>query len=188
MKVLRLFLIVLLGLSCWQASAQVYKHVDENGNVTFSDQKHPEATEVEISTTNTLAPPSSSAYPQSRGETDDEDDATDAPSYRITITAPGNDTTIPRGPGNFTVVANVTPALQGEHLLQLVMDGVPREEPNTYGTWPLTNIFRGEHKLEVSVISKSRETIATSSAVTVFVFRPSSNFTNNNSRPRPTPR
>jgi hypothetical protein len=184
--VLRLLFIVLLGTLCWQASAQVYKHVDEDGNITFSDQKHPDATEVEFDTLNTLAPPSASAYPQSGNETDEED--ADTPQYEVNITTPTNEATIPRGPGNFTVVASVSPPLRGGHLLQLVMDGAPREEAKSYGTWPLTNVFRGEHKLEVSVISKTGNTISTSAAITVFVFRPSSNFTNKNTRPRPTPR
>jgi hypothetical protein len=187
--VVRIFLIVLVALTCWQANAQVYKHVDEDGNVTFTDRKQPNSTPVDLNTTNTLAPPSADAYPKPGGEDSGDENAVEIPDYQITITSPDNETIIPRGPGNFTVTSSVSPALSNGRRLQLIMDGAPREESNSYGTWPLTNVFRGEHKLAVSVVDQSGETLATSEAVTVFVFRPSSNFTKSNTnRPRPTPR
>lgn len=187
---LRVFTIVLICLGCMQVSGQVYKHVDEDGNVTFSDRNQPNATPVEINTTNTSTPPSVQAYPLPGSNDAATEAGTDAAAgYEVTITSPANETIIPRGPGNFTVTSTVTPSLSNGHLLQLMMDGAPREQPNSYGTWALSNVFRGDHKLEVSVVTKTGETVSTSEPITVSVFRPSSNFNNNNrNRPRPTPR
>jgi hypothetical protein len=184
--VLRVLLIALILLGSGQASAQIYKHVDEDGNVTFTDRAQPNATPVEIRTTNTLSPPSADAYPLPDNEAANEPAAVE---YKVTITNPANETIIARGPGNFTVTSSVAPGLSNGERLQLMMDGVPREEANSYGTWPLTGVFRGEHKLEVSVVTQAGEIVSTSEPITVFVFRPSSNFSNKNtSRPRPTPR
>jgi hypothetical protein len=188
--VLRVLLIALIFLGSGPASAQIYKHVDEDGNVTFTDRARPNATPVEIRTTNTLSPPSPDAYPLPDSEaTNEATSEAAAVEFQVTITNPANETIIARGPGNFTVTSSVTPSLSNGHQLQLMMDGVPREEANSYGTWPLTGVFRGEHKLEVSVVTTAGEIVSTSEPITVFVFRPSSNFSNKNtSRPRPTPR
>ena len=89
---------------------------------------------------------------------------------------PDDETIIPRGPGNFSVSANISPSLQGKEKLQLLMDGEPRGEPQRGSAWPLTNVFRGTHVLEVTVIDPKGKELAKSEPVTVFVFRPSKNF------------
>ncbi len=173
---LRLFLIAVIALLPWQAGAQVYKHVDAKGSITFTDQPLPNATPVEINTPNTSKPPSATAYPKPATTAATAEQATAGNiSYRVSITNPSNETIIPRGPGNFSLSASVSPSLQSGHTLQLMMDGAARQAPQTQGNWALTNVFRGEHKLEVTVIDKTGATLAKSDPVTVFVFRPSSN-------------
>jgi hypothetical protein len=165
------------------ASAQVYRVVDENGNVTFTDRPPENAERVEVGPTNTAPPPATDLYPTPAPKPADKADAESG--YKVAITAPANETIIPRGPGNFSVTASVTPALGRGHKLQLLLDGQPRQDPQAGGSWALTNVFRGEHNLTVAVIDGDGKQLATSEPVTVFVFRPSSNFRNNN---RPTPR
>lgn len=164
------------------ASAQVYRVEDEHGNVTFTDKPPPDAEPVEIRDTNTTAPPDTTIFPAPAPEPAGEAD--ESVGYQVAITAPANETIIPRGPGNFSVSATVSPALGRDHMLQLMMDGAPREEPQTTTSWALTNVFRGEHSITVSVVDKAGKTLATSEPIKVFVFRPSSNFRN----PRPQPR
>jgi len=104
-------------------------------------------------------------------------------TYTATITSPANETIIPNGPGNFSVSATVSPALQGDHRLQLLIDGTPVQEPQKGGSWSLTNVFRGEHSLVVSVIDETGAQVTASEPVIVFVFRPSTH-----KRAKPTPR
>ena len=153
------------------ALAQVYKHVDEHGRVTFTDQPPEGAQEVKIGPTNTTAPPTPAAYPTKEVSTE-----VAVVDYSLKITAPTNDTIIPRGPGNFSVSANVTPALASGLKLQLLLDGVPEAAPQSHSTWALTNVFRGTHVLEVKLINEKGKELAKSAGVTVFIFRPSSNF------------
>ncbi len=167
------------------AFAQVYRVVDENGNVTFTDRPPPDAERVDVPTPNSAPPPATGIYNTPEPEATDEEDK--ASSYQVAITAPANETIIPRGPGNFSVSASVTPSLGGGHLLQLLLDGQPRQEPQAGTSWALTNVFRGEHNITVAVVDKDGKQLASSEPVTVFVFRPSSNFRKN--RPnRPTPK
>lgn len=182
---LRPFLLILLCLLTLGTQAQVFKHVDEDGNVTFTDQPPPDSTEVQINSTNIAAPPPSDAFP-TPPPSDKPDKDTDG-AYKITITGPANETIIPNGPGNFTVSASVSPELADTHQLQLLLDGAPREEPQRSSSWALTNVFRGEHNLVVSVVDAKGKSLAKSDPVTVFVFRPSSNNTRRNRPPRPTP-
>jgi hypothetical protein len=166
--------------------AQIYKHVDEEGNVTFSDQPADDAQRIDIGPTNTTAPPPANAFPTPPPEP--EPAATEA--YQLAITAPENETIIPRGPGNFSVTASVKPGLRNAHKLQLMMDGEPREAPQTGTTWNLTNVFRGEHNIQVAVIDSDGEQLAISESIKVFVFRPSVNDRNRGTAarpPRPTP-
>jgi hypothetical protein len=157
------------------AASQVYRQVDKDGNVTFTDNPAADAEPVEIRELNTIAPPPELApRPES---TVPKQPAT--VGYEVSITAPTNDTVIPRGPGNFSVAASLSPALKSGHQLQLLLDGNPRQEPQTGTTWALTNVFRGTHALEVAVIDEAGNQLAKSQPITVYVFRPSSNFRKN---------
>jgi hypothetical protein len=170
----------------FSASAQIYKHVDEDGNVTFSDTPSEDAQRIEVNPTNTTQPPPANAFPA----LPPEPEPVAGESYEVAITSPANETIIPRGPGNFSVTASVSPSLGPDHKLQLMMDGSPREEPQTSTAWDLTNVFRGEHNLQVAIIDAEGEQLGISEPVTVFVFRPSTNDANRGKTtrpPRPTP-
>jgi hypothetical protein len=187
---LKCLLILWVAGAGFAAGAQIYKHVDEDGKITFTDQPPDDgtATPVEIKPTNTTPPPSPSAYPQTTPEPDD--DGADDSAYTVTITSPEDQTIIPRGPGNLSVSASIKPALAPSQKLQLLLDGSPRGEAQRNSSWALTNVFRGEHQLEVAVLDANGEQVAKSDGITIFVFRPSSNDRSNrvNTRPpRPTP-
>ena len=169
---LRTCLILLLTCYPVVAQAQVYKHVDENGKVTFTDQPPPGAELIEIRPPNTTPPPADLGYPKQTSAPED----TPAQTYEVRITAPDDETIIPRGPGNFSVSANISPSLQGKEKLQLLMNGEARGEPQSGSSWSLTNVFRGTQVLEVTVIDAKGKELAKSEPVTVYVFRPSSNF------------
>ena len=179
---LRCLLILWVAGAGFTANAQVYKQVDEDGNITFTDQPAPDATPVEIKPTNTTPPPSPSAYPQATPESDT--DVVDG-AYTVTITSPADETIIARGPGNFSVSASIAPALAPAQKLQLLIDGSPRGEAQRNPNWVLTNVFRGEHSLEVAVLDATGKQVARSASVTVFVFRPSTNDKGRRSNPRP---
>ena len=153
------------------AMAQVYKHVDENGNVTFTDTPPADSELIEIRKPNTISAPEIIEYHQEEAPA-----PAATTSYKVNITAPADETIIARGPGNFSVSASVTPGLATGSRLQLLIDGGAEGEPQTASSWALTNVFRGTHALEVAVVDGKGKQLAKSAAVTVFVFRPSSNF------------
>ena len=154
------------------AQTDIYRTTDENGNIVFTDAPGVgtrKAERIENPHINSMpAPPS---VPGASEETPDSEDDKNT-SYEVSITSPENETTIPNGPGNFTVAARVSPALESGLSLQLYMDGVPWGEPQVSSSWNLTNVFRGEHQLTVAVVDEEGDAGATSEPVTVYVFRP----------------
>jgi hypothetical protein len=171
--VLRIFLACCIACCALTASAQVYKHVDKDGNITFTDNPPPNSQAVDLQAPNTVAPPAASAYPPSSRAAAKPESTSD--NYKLSITSPADETIIARGPGNFSVSASITPALSNGHMLQLFMDGSPLQAAQTGSSWSLTNVFRGEHSIEVAVVDKDGKSKARSAPIKVYVFRPSSN-------------
>lgn len=155
------------------AQSSIYRTTDENGNVVFTDappaNNKQSIERIDNPHINSMPPPVQVEAPDATGA----DSSEAAPGYTVEITAPANETTIPNGPGNFSVTARVAPALEGDQSLQLFMDGAPRGDPQRNARWNLTNVFRGQHDLTVAVLDGSGETLAMSDPVRVYVFRPS---------------
>lgn len=174
----RLLLLALLVTSLPTLADSIYRTTDAEGNVVFTDSPPAggnQAEQVNIQRTNTTTPPPVLTTPP---QSDGQEVEPEGPAYTVTITSPANETSFPRGPGNFSVNVRVTPALQKYEGLQLFLDGEPWGGPQLDTIWDLTNVFRGQHDLTVGVIDKSGETLAMSPPVRVFVHRPSINFKN----------
>lgn len=184
----RFLLLVLLLLPLTGLTQNVYRTTDAQGNVVFTDRPPSNATptdRVEIRPTNTVQPPPTPTRPASENT---PNAAAQGAPYTVTITEPANETTIPMGPGDFSVSVNVNPAPQRAENLQLFLDGAPQGGPQSASTWSLTNVFRGQHDLTVGVIDGSGKTLAISPPVRVFVMRPSVNSPNRSTppaKPRP---
>ncbi len=157
-------------------SGKIYRTTDAQGNVVFTDAPpvgSQKSEEVEIRHINTTPAPSTSAAGEKTANAGaDNDSEPAAVGYQVAIVAPQNETTVPNGPGNFTVAAKVEPKLREGHNLQLFLDGAPRGGLQRSDNWQLTNVFRGEHALTVGVIDENGEALARSEPITVFVFRP----------------
>ena len=154
------------------ASAQIYKSVDENGVVTFSDVP-PAASSGE---TSTVAKPNvTNAMPGLSPTAPIPEAATNVKSAArsVSIASPLNNATIPMGAGIFDVTAELgTPLADGE-LLALYLDDELVDVPQTSEVWTLTYVIRGPHTLQVRRLSSAGETISQSERITVFVLRPS---------------
>ncbi len=166
-------LIISLCVASSLASAQIYRTTDEEGNVIFTDR--PPSTEgsqveaVELNPTNTTPPPEDRPDLAPRPP---EEEPEVAPEYRVTVNAPEDGTTIPMGPGNFSVSAGTSPGLEPGEALQLILSGTPWQEPQSRGQWNLTNIRRGEHDIVVVRLDAEGKEVAASEPVRILVLRP----------------
>ena len=163
-------------LTSMAVSAQIYRTTDEQGNVVFTDTPPAgagPAEAVELQQINTTPAPPTRTAPQAEQQPEEE-----ASPLSVSIVNPAPETSIPMGPGNFSVDAKVAPGLGSDESLQLYIDSVPWGGPQRETSWALTNIFRGAHDLTVAVINGEGEQLANSDPIRVFVHRPSVNFRN----------
>lgn len=170
-----LYCLLLTASLAVQAQNSVYKTVDKDGNVVFTDAPPASAGKAEkvdiqrVNTTPAVTKPEikESAAVQAA-------DPNLAPAGQdVQITTPANNETIPMGPGNFSVGVKVKPRLTLEQSLQLFMDGVPYGDPQRNAFWEMLGVFRGEHTLTVGIMDSRGEISSMSDPVTVFVLRPS---------------
>lgn len=153
-------------------SADIYKSVDKNGVVTFSDtppkEKSASNERIELPAHTNRMP--SIEVPERLVSENSEAPAN--PSILI-ITAPLDNATIPMGPGIFDVLADVQPPLKDDEFVELCLDDTPVAPPQKIPQWTLTYVTRGAHKLEIRRVSSSGELLDSSAPITVFVLRPS---------------
>ncbi len=150
---------------------QIYRSVDEHGNVVFSDQPPApgqEGEQVELGDLNTAPPPEPRPRPAPAQQ---EPEPAVAPT--VTITSPDDETTIAMGPGNFSVSGSAEPPLGPGERLQLFMDGEAVGPPQAGASWGLEGVLRGPHDLVIRRVNNSGKTIAESDPVRVYVLRPS---------------
>lgn len=148
----------------------VYKATDADGNVTFTDTP-PLSGEGTIEEHSVHAP--NSAIPLATKKTSAASVKLEQPPlYDTCIVTPADNTTIPMGPGNFAVQAAFSPHLAPDEALQLLLDDEPLGAPQRTASWQLTNVYRGEHRLQVVRLDESGAQLDASTTSTVFVMRP----------------
>ena len=174
---------VFLLIACFSlgtsAQTRIYKIVDAQGNVTFTDKppsaNNRDASTVKLNEINISAPTSERDRAEQTSPQDDNETKT---KYTVSISSPPDSTTIPMGPGNFSITANVSPALENGAQLQLSMNGTLYGDPQTSSVWVLSNVLRGAHDFSVSVVSQDGLQLVKSSPVRIYVLRPSKLYRN----------
>jgi len=87
------------------------------------------------------------------------------------VVFPAHDAAVRSNAGDLTVKAHVEPALAQGHRLQLLLDGVPLGVAQRVPEFPLQNIDRGTHRLQIRIIDEAGETVFTGAASTFHLMR-----------------
>jgi len=169
---------LLLLLLCFAPAlvyAEIYRIVDESGNVVFTDRPTDvsEAQQIKLQHTNRTSPPPEEV--ENAAETDDVAQEPGETNYNIVILSPENESTIPMGPGNFDVSAMIRPSLGSNTQVQLILDGKPLGGLQRHTSWSLTGVDRGAHDISVAIIDQDGQQVAISQPNRVYVIRPSLN-------------
>lgn len=146
------------------AQATVYKWVDKDGKVHYSDEPQANAQVLELTekTLNNIAPP---AAPKPITATQ----AIEEVRYQVEIVSPTEEATLRNNNGDFDVTVQLTPEIDGQYLLALKLDGKLIGTPQASNTFKLTNIDRGEHILVVDAMTQNGKVFASSSPRKVFL-------------------
>lgn len=146
------------------AEKTVYKHVDEHGNVTFSDVGAPGAEEIVVKDPQTIEPPGVPHRPPAARQGKSEQR-----KYEITISAPAHDQVFADNTGVVAVSVHVEGRLSLGHRLQVGMDGSTVSDQPSF---TLSDVERGSHTLTARVVGENDKVLGASAPVTFHVKRP----------------
>ncbi len=162
-----LIFILSVVLASTTAVADVYRAVDEDGNVIFSDHPSPDAKKVEVEATNLIAPVK--LKPVTSTTTSKESKF----KYELLqITTPEHDTTL-RNISDLSIAVQLVPALQEQHKIQFTDNGTPLKDPARSLAIRLSDVARGTHQFQAQVLDEKGAILITSAAVSVHVHKTS---------------
>lgn len=148
---------ILLFLNGGLSAESVYKTVDENGNVIFTDKPSEEALEIKIKDLdNSINNPNPGRYKASAQKPEEED------KYEsFAVTSPENGAGIRSNSGNVSISVSLAPSLNSGHKIIISMDG---KEVGSGTSVSLQNVDRGTHSITARVVDGNGKThISTSS-------------------------
>ncbi|MEF3192680.1 MAG: DUF4124 domain-containing protein, partial [Halothiobacillaceae bacterium] len=174
-----LLLPLLFTLSHAAQAAEVYRYVDENGGVVFTDQPHKGAEKVIIEpapATGVVVPNLPAAVPATPAVQAVTKPGSEpfAGYTALRITQPDPDQVLFSAVGDVDVSINLHPALRTDlgHGLTVLLDGVPVAQNTARMNLALNNIDRGEHVLEAFVLDAAGQVLIQSASVHFTVQRP----------------
>ncbi len=155
---------VIMG-SC-NAGAAVYKKVDADGNVSFSDVPDKSAQLVNVAPLSTVAALSPEKIAQTLTRNDSAQVANRAENYALSIISPVPDQTYQRLADAFSANVQVKPDLKNGDRLVLLVDGKTSSDQI-----PAGELDRGTHQFEAKILSADGR-VLTSKVVTFYVLQP----------------
>lgn len=163
-------IIILLALVASVAQAEVYKSVNEKGEVVYTDTPSQGAERVKLPAlpTYTAPPVTPAASPARKAVQNEFYDS-------FSFSKPKNDETVRNNLGIVMIETRLAPALQTRlrHRIQFYLDGEPNGPPIDRTASTISNIDRGAHALSASVLDKDGKVLISTGDVTVHVKRES---------------
>ena len=162
-----LTVLLLVTMSSAALSTTLYRWVDEDGRVHFSDQPREGAEQVTVRSPSTFESPQTQSK-QSAG-TDKTEEAEEAFQYNsLAVVAPASEQTFWNIAGRLTVSVAIAPGLAEGHTLRANIDGRTINVGATTN-FALTEVYRGEHSVSVSVMDGNGRELIRSAPVRFFV-------------------
>ncbi len=163
--------VVILCLLCATATAEeIYKWVDEDGVIHYSDQPAPGAEVIQLPDRpaprqSRPAPRPASAAPSLEAQRA----AASRPfSYEsLAFSSPNPEQTLWNIGGTLNVAISLNPGLRQGHRVRLYFDGEPREISGTQVQ--LTEVYRGTHNLQAEVLDANGNLMIRSEPIRFYV-------------------
>lgn len=173
---MRFYLIGILALLfTLPVEADIYRWVDSNGEVHFSDQPRDGAEKLNLPAAQTYSPPQASTENEN-DQTNNNANKTPFTYQLVKIIQPQSNETLRNNQGLVSVAVELQPGLRKTDKVQLVFDGKDIGSPENSTVITLTNVLRGSHTVAVKVLSSDGNIINTSDTVTFYMHRPRINM------------
>lgn len=180
-----LFTLMSLACSVVLATTTVYKWVDENGVIHYSDQPHPNAEKIQVQGVQTYSASSAAV----RAPSASAPDQNSANPYRgCAIAQPLDQQTLANVQSVFIRVQTDPGARPGDRVF-ITMDGQALNggQPTGMG-FNVTPVDRGEHTVQAQVRGPGDEVVCQTPTVTFFVRQPNLFNPANSAQPATNPR
>ena len=168
-------------------SAAVYKSVDAQGNVIYTDVPSGDAKPVDLPPLSTVPPPrqeSSEPLPA------DAAHSSVATEYQhVSIASPTQEETLRDNTGAVPVTVVTEPELNSAagHRFRYYLDGQAQGRLTESGRIIFENLDRGEHTVQAAIVDGSGRELIRSGSVKFFLHRQSVNFPRGPGSPTPRP-
>ena len=149
-------ILALLGLFvAAAASADVWRWVDENGVVHFSDTPVEGAERIDVSeSSRTTGARVFTPAPQFAPDAEPAPEVQEEFRYEsLTVVSPAAEETLWNIEGTMSVSLAVTPGLQSGHQVRVYFDGEPRMVNST--SFTINEVFRGVHNIQAEVLDET---------------------------------
>ena len=179
---------VILLLLTQVVQADVYKSINADGEVEFSDVPGTGSERVKLPEVSTYKPPPPKPSPASVSAAE-----VPAPYESFKVSAPDNEATIHDNEGIATLSLSLEPALLADsgHRIQYFLDGKPEGKPETGLSHTYRDIERGTHTLSATVVDVEGGAIISADPVTIYLHKASilhpNNLLNPANKPPPKP-
>ena len=163
------FTLIPLICSVTLAATTIYKWVDENGVVHYSDQPHPNAQKLEIEGVQTY----SSRAAAVRAPVSTETQAEAATGYRGCVVAQPQDQQSLTDAHSVFIRVQTDPSLRRGDQVFITLDGKPLNGGSATGmSANVSPIDRGEHTVQAQVKDNNGQTACQTPSVTFYVHQP----------------
>lgn len=181
---MRTLAFTLLCLACSLAlAATVYRWVDENGVVHYSDQPHPNAEKVHVKEPQTYRESNPLAAPAAPSP---DGGGGGGPTYRGCSIAQPADNEDLANPDSLVVVVRTDPSLRPGDQVFVTLDGQALNEGRPTGAqFTISPVDRGQHTLQAAVKDADGALMCQAPPITYNVQQASVNAPQNPLRPRP---
>ncbi|MFC3094555.1 DUF4124 domain-containing protein [Alteromonas sediminis] len=160
-------IILLVALATFSVSAQViYKIVQEDGTVLYTDQPIPGAEPLDLSEVNSAVMPRLATPPSQSSNTEQPE----GESYKIEVVSPAPETTVRDNQGRIAITARLSPTANGQFHLWLNNQKVGSQ---TSGSFMVEGLNRGAHTFFVTATDNTGKTLASSDPQTFYMHQAS---------------
>lgn len=186
---MRRLLFTLMSLACTAAFATtIYKWVDENGVVHYSDQPHENAQKLQVTGAQTFSSSAAAVPAPNLGSA--EDSNAQANPYRgCVIASPQNQQNMPNAQSVFIRVQTDPQPRPGDRVF-ITMDGNGLNNGEATGlSFNVTPIDRGAHSVQAQIRGPGDQVLCQTPTITFYVAQPNLFSPNaNNGQPGANPR
>lgn len=153
----KIVLAILLIFTVSASGSKLYKVVNADGSITYTDTPQNGAVQLDLERTNSVIMPALADANQGQQQSKNQKKA--FPEYKLEVLTPSDKETIRNNLGKVTVAARLEPVGNGK--FELYLDGV-LAQTSPAPSFQLQNVVRGEHSFQVKFIHHTGKILALS--------------------------